>query len=532
MKKLVSLLLCLVLALSACALAEVSKDGYIFFEEPVTISCIRGDNFEGYTAGDPEWVSPTDNKWINTIRDYLNVEFDNTWLLTGESATTGSTQWDLAIANGNLPMCGTVNSKQYEELIEAGLLVDMKDLFDEYATECVHGLVDDSPELAYMTRGGKLYGLPVVSPSMGNYDLIHIRKDWMDAVGETEYPTTIEAMIELGQKFVDAGLCPYVLGLGKDCGTNLGSNMATMQGWFNGYGIAWKSNCWVLDEATGSVFYGPTDERMKEALLDLQDLYVNGGIREDYLTTAGSESICSGDAGIFYGINFAAVNTYDLYQLDTEGKVEIVGLDIPTVDGEKPVYYDAAVPGSFFVITNVANEEQQLAIMQAYNLTQELFCDFDYDWGYRRAASPLCAQCESAYQRVIYYADIEYAYNTGDLTQFKTANAKTYYDRIVAFEAGDRSLGKYEAIYRVPDGTYGAMYRAMLDGRMMNTVYVAAPTNTMNEKRGMLDELLLNAANKVIMGDDISVWEDAVAEWYVTGGQQMTDEVNAWYDAL
>ena len=47
----------------------------------------------------------------------------------------------------------------------------------------------------------------------------------------------------------------------------------------------------------------------------------------------------------------------------------------------------------------------------------------------------------------------------------------------------------------------------------------------------MLDEMLGDAANQVIMGADISVWTDAVAEWYATGGQEMTDEVNEWYAA-
>lgn len=532
MRKLLAILLATVFMLSALAIAEVSKDDYTPFEQPVVIACLRGDGYEGYGLGDPDWVSPEDNKWINTIRDYLNVEFDNTWLMTGESATGTATQWDLAIANGTLPMCGTVNSKQYEELLAAGLLVDMSDLYDEYASDTVHELCDDSPEMAYMTRGGKLYGLPVVSPSYGTYGMLHIRKDWMDAVGATEYPTTIEDVIQLGQEFVDAGLCKYILCLGNEAGTNMGATWGTIQGWMTGYGVAWKSNCWVPDEDSGRIIYGATDPRVADALLGLQDLYTAGLIREDYISTPANESFNAEEAGLIYGINWGAVRAVDLYALDTEGKVEIIAVDAPTIDGEKPIYWDSAVPSSFFVVTTTANEEQQKAIMLAYDLTQQLFADFDYDWGYRRAASPVCAQCESAWQRVIYYADIEYAYRTGDTTKFNTANAKTYYDRLVAFEAGDRSLGKYEAIYRVPDGTYGVMYRAMQEGRMNNTVYVAPPTETMNEKRGLLDTLLLDAANKVIMGADIQVWYDAVDEWYANGGQTMTDEVNAWYDAL
>jgi hypothetical protein len=35
----------------------------------------------------------------------------------------------------------------------------------------------------------------------------------------------------------------------------------------------------------------------------------------------------------------------------------------------------------------------------------------------------------------------------------------------------------------------------------------------------------------VVMGEDISTYEKAVADWFKNGGQEMTDEVNAWYEA-
>ena len=34
---------------------------------------------------------------------------------------------------------------------------------------------------------------------------------------------------------------------------------------------------------------------------------------------------------------------------------------------------------------------------------------------------------------------------------------------------------------------------------------------------------------EVVMGADISVYEEAVAQWYANGGQTITDEVNEYY---
>jgi len=46
----------------------------------------------------------------------------------------------------------------------------------------------------------------------------------------------------------------------------------------------------------------------------------------------------------------------------------------------------------------------------------------------------------------------------------------------------------------------------------------------------ILDDAMKTAMIKVIMGEDISVYEKAVKDWYANGGQIMTDEVNQWYE--
>ena len=46
---------------------------------------------------------------------------------------------------------------------------------------------------------------------------------------------------------------------------------------------------------------------------------------------------------------------------------------------------------------------------------------------------------------------------------------------------------------------------------------------------GSINTALASAMMKVVMGEDIKVFEDAVATWYSAGGQAITDEVNAYY---
>lgn len=190
-----------------------------------------------------------------------------------------------------------VNRTLYESLIDAGLVADMGEAIEKYASEELKSFIHGSVEETYMTRDGVLYGIPNVRPSMDNYDILVIRKDWMDKVGVTEVPTTIEGIIELGRKFVEAGLGKYVLAVN---GASAGTGWGGLQGFFQGYDVAWASGYWKLNEETGELFYGMTDDAMSEALLTLQALYKEGLIREDYLVASVGESINNGETGIVY----------------------------------------------------------------------------------------------------------------------------------------------------------------------------------------------------------------------------------------
>ena len=529
MKKLLSLLLalCLTATLAGAAFAEVDKANYTPFAETVVLTAAKNDTFSFY-GEDDKWVDPENNPWLTYIKDYLNIEFDYLWITQNDDEGY-STKWNLAMAGGEIPLVAGVNRATYEALYEAGLVADMGEAIEKYASDTLKEFIHGSVEEAYMTRDGVLYGMPDVRPSMDNYDTIVIRKDWMDKVGVEEVPTTMDGIIELGRKFVDAGLGKYVFAIG---GAQASGGWGGLSGYFEGYGIGWSAGYWDKNEE-GSLYYGMTDERMSEALTTLQGLYKEGLLREDYLVSPVADSFNAGEAGIIYSICFGPVNTIDLFNLDENA--DLIAADIPTVTGEKPQYKLNAVPDRFIFVSKDATEQQKEAVIKMWDLQQALWSDMDsdIDWGYHRGANAInnADQYESSFQYALYYDEIEHAFTTGDLDSFKTANGKTYYNRVMNYLAGDKSLAKYYPIYRVPGGTYNINNIAMKEDRVHNSFYTAPETEFMQENRPMLDEMLVDAANQVIMGADISVWTDAVAEWYATGGQEMTDEVNEWYAA-
>lgn len=530
MKKLfaITLTLCLLLGVMCSALADVPKEDYTPFAETVVLTSAKNDGFNFYGESD-EWTSPEDNLWLDYIKDYLNVEIDYMWI-TENDATNYETKWNLAIADHDVPLVAGVNRATYEALYEAGLVADMTDAIEAYGSDYVKSMIAGSPEQAYMTREGRIWGVPDIRPSMDNYDMLVIRKDWMDKVGVEEVPKTIDGLIELGRKFVENGLGKYAMACS---GVTTTTGWGGLQGLFQGYGIAWASGYWDVNPETGKLFYGLTDDRAADVLLKLQGLYKEGLIKEDFLVTPVAESINAGETGIVYSVCYGPVNTIDLFNLDPEA--DLISTEIPTIDGSDPKYYVNAVPNQLLFVSKDATEEQKKAIMAVWNLEQALWSDLhsDVDWGYHRNANAFAPadQYEDSHQYAKYYDEIAHAYLTGDLDSFVTANGKTYYERVKNYEAGDKTLAKYYPIYRVPNGTYDVINRVMKAERVFNNNYTAPATEFMQENQAMLDELLVNAANQVIMGEDISVWKNAVAEWYATGGQQMTDEANEWYEA-
>ena len=103
--------------------------------------------------------------------------------------------------------------------------------------------------------------------------------------------------------------------------------------------------------------------------------------------------------------------------------------------------------------------------------------------------------------------------------------AASNYELCLNAANGDRSvLGRLVAFV---DG-YGVTIPLRAEGYLVGG-YNGPTTETMTLYQATINEALRNAMIKVIMGEDISVYEKAVEQWYATGGQDITDEVNAYF---
>jgi len=179
------------------------------------------------------------------------------------------------------------------------------------------------------TIDGKTYGLPMMNPSQTRPFANAWRMDWLEAVGITKLPTTIEEYETALMKFVNED--PDKNGKKDTYGFTIRGKDAPgfMAMWaFGAYGIF--PNMWNL-QADGTVRFGITDSRAKDALILLNKWFKAGIIDPEFATVDNNilkTKWNNGQVGLYsdgtYYNNVPGAAFYDdLLKLNPKAKVAI-----------------------------------------------------------------------------------------------------------------------------------------------------------------------------------------------------------------
>jgi putative aldouronate transport system substrate-binding protein len=131
------------------------------------------------------------------------------------------------------------------------------------------------------------------------------------------------------------------------------------------------------------------------------------------------------------------------------------------------------------------------------------------------------------------FLQIETAYavinaeKTGDLSYIPSGPINEYWTRYNQGKT-DRSMFQWVKMYQ-EGGSAAAAYDAYHGGRMIWDAYFGIPSDNMQLKQTIINNELKAAMDEVVMGADISVYDAAVRKWLADGGQEITGEVDAWY---
>ena len=183
------------------------EDSFGKYEETIVLSAGR------YTQADPklpEGDSYEDNAYTRYLKERLNVQIEDEFEASQDEYDR---QTSLAIAAGEIPDILTVRTEDVlQELVDAGLVADLTEVYDQYASDGLKNIYSSYGEGAFdsVTFDGKLMALPGTFYDIAP-QVIFVRQDWLDKLNMTvdedgDGCLTLSELEEIAAAFVE----PYV----------------------------------------------------------------------------------------------------------------------------------------------------------------------------------------------------------------------------------------------------------------------------------------------------------------------------------
>lgn len=531
MKKLVTLLLTVMLLTASLvpALAE-SADPYGKYDEPVTITILSKDFKVGttnYDSTDPLRRSATENAWINAYKDFLNLDVQR---IIAEDDTALNAKISTALASGDLPDVIICSKEMAAILIENEVVQDLQPALDGYTQSNYLASCLDDAMFTFGIVDGEMLAFPITNNWYNGTQLLWVRQDWLDKLGK-QVPTTIDELVDVARAIRDAklgGENTIPMGMAND------QKYYDFRGILAAYGAVYET--WQPDE-NGVYEYGCVADEVKPGLLKLQEMYQEGLFAPDFATMSAkqiAETIANGNCGMYFASGWHSVTDLKTSMMN-DPEANWVCAVIPTLDGERVKQYTNGSATNFVLVTEKCEHPE--AIFKMMELEQKEYMDPTPElMTTLYAAEDSFLMWDLRVFRDFGRTDFDLYRSqlinehlaAGDTSDNVEPVILDFYQQIEKALAGERSLlGRY-----ICQTQAYPLYAELLAGGYLCPKYGGELTENMMLYEETLYADLNAAMVKVIMGEDISVYEKAVESWYANGGQAITDEVNAYYNAM
>ncbi len=546
MRKLLCTLLTIAMVLSLMATASaateyrVVEDLYQWkYDEPITVSLMTlNQNSNTPDASNPYIKDYTDNVWTNYVYpEFLNITV-NWESISSYDDIRSMLNTRMTEGEAGLPDIMQVDKNMFYALCENGVLGDLSEAYDVWVPQMP--VLEDTLNSygEFMDLGmyeGELLALPQANSFGAETRVLWVRQDWLDKLNLTA-PKTMDDLTELVKAFSEAKLG------GDDTLGFMLYPTNSMRGIIEGFGA--PQQVWVPQDDGTYVYGNCMKEEVGEALLYLQDWYKKGYVKSDFATNnIYKEELSTGVAGLTIGAGHWSTWVFREC-MDNDPEANYVAYPIPTKTGEPVLQYTNAAVNDYWVVR------------KGFEHPEALFKIINIDWSIYRLGREKCKdlygeECFQAADHFIYSISrifqpmdhdlaswavfrecllagtpVEDYPNAADKEQYGVFKAT--YD---AFNAGaDASTYDRHQMGMLSCALYG--YKLCLEkmeaGETIG-MYNGPTTETMNLYLDTINDELRAAMVKVVMGEDISVYYDAVDQWYANHGQEITDEVNAYY---
>lgn len=520
----------------------VMEDGPLGKYSPeITVTTVRQVNASG-GKGLPG-MSYDKNMWTDSFKKDLGINLVNEWKVATQQYTDKIT---VSMVAQNLPDFYEVNAQQFATLVKAGQIADLTDLYDKYASDMLKGFLEygEGTGLKSSTVDGKLMAIPLNGGTVGNFDFLWIRNDWLKNLG-LEPPKTMADVEKIAIAFAkddpDGNHQDDTIGLGLS--NELMSGYHSLVGFFNGY-HAYPYNpakgdgatLTILKDDQGNPVWADTLPEVKTALARLQSLYQAGAIDPEFNSTDGGKAgdlTTQGKMGMFFGRWQMA--TWPLNNMKkNDPNVDWQAYMVPSSDDQPVKMLSPGGATTRFIVIN-KNAKNPEAVFKLANYFVDKLNGPNQDESYHQVIVEGETHQVFTYAPVQIFApntnnidnaSIQEALKTGDPSKL-TQSAKVYWDGIQAYNEGKGDLGQW-VWYGVfgPKGAFNLVQEVQDSKNYVQTHYFGNPTPTMMSKGGALRDLEVQTMTKIIMGvEPVEAWDDFVAKWRKQGGDQILQEV-------
>lgn len=551
----------IVLVLGACDTTEtveiIEGDGDAFapYDEAINVStvlindAILNELVLSYYPNE----SIRDNRFTKLYKDKLNVNLYYSWIANSDDEYNDKI--NLAIASNALPDLFQVDAAQMQMLVEDGLIHDLSEIWDQYASPLLKEVVGDTDDPVFQSYmyDGKVYAIPESRSAYDTVQFAWIRMDWLEKLvsekpelGLTLNPTTYDDFIKIVKAFKDYSTFlngkvvngSYGIAFQEDFFNDMGG----LHGFMNMFGS--YPSIWI-ENGSGELVYGGVQNETKQALAALNGLYKEGYIVSDF-ATRNSESIASdlvsNKVGVVFGQQWLAGYPFNTGYL-ANNNVKWGAFPLFNKDGKTTkAQISSGNFGGWCVSSKCPHPEVLIKLLNCYVESiwgetgdfGQYYLTSDYGaavWG----LSPFTPEPRT--KNLDAYLQIKQAV-ANDSTDFLTGEAAQIWSYIEKYKRGDGQFWNWAVTYCPKEytGLYDAVFEQMNyykeNDLFLLDKHIAAPTESMVYYSSTINQKRDEAYVAIIKGtQSIDYFDTFVSNWYKLGGEAITKEVNDWYKA-
>ncbi|MFD0716539.1 extracellular solute-binding protein [Paenibacillus sp. GCM10027626] len=501
------------------------------YPETITVTQVIGTS-PPQDPKTPASTTPETNSYVTKLKEMLNIELKYLWSVPADQFAQ---KFSLSVASGDLPDVMAVSASDFEKFKEDGLLADLTDAYNRYASPTLKQYVeqDGGATLSmFKDEDGKIRGLPGFEDPYLSTQILWIRNDWLKNLN-LEVPTTLEELEKVAEAFVKQD--PDKNGKNDTFGIAMNKELISWgfdaRGLFHTMGAYPKA--WIKDK-DGKLAAGEIQPETKQALEKLQSWYNNGILDKEFAfkdINKVVEDVVAGKVGIAFGEWWYPEWPLNLNR-DKEPEADWKPYVLPSFEGKQGV---PLVPKLRLSKVIVANKEMKNpeALVKMANFYLEL-----EEPKYRDVNKPENGFVYNWYEPRFYnptdiadgYAAVNAALKAGNADNLDP-KLQGLYDKAKKYLDGDQSFwGPYTS--RVDENGGWGLTQKIKEMPVVFNEYAGPPTPTQVEKGASLEKLTDETFMKIIVGSPISEFDKYVESWKKLGGDDISDEVNEWYEKL